>query len=580
MAGIPPSNPSLNRFRQIGKNEQVSLQEDSNDLTRQTGNLGEKVVRWFTGTNEVENNRATKAFFESLEEAYGKRAKDWAVEGHESRLTDGKPLSGYRIQQILARADSARLQDKNALGDLLDARTPILVDEALKRANLHIPNDVGNNWRTALETKIKEDIRDSEKFKNPGKLESSSFGHEFGGLVNELVNVKYRQAIEHIGRFEENRQKMLDKPEDRGPWKVVSREEQDRAVFSPICRQNFLSKCGEGNGRINNFDAYWEQRIVPLNTRAFESKYGETRTFSGYEDTLEKKNGNNGVYTAVTPMRYEGFAEFLRMDSGISRAGALDKVRDEKFHISVDPNNIGQAYEVLAPILVRKDCPIVYWKVGDIETLRKASEAARKKLEDFEKGEGVQYDGKALEKTYKNQTVKMNDLPDTDRAIVHRELRDKVADLQRVIEGCQFTLYPMDGEDSGKFIDLLDEIEQTLRGAGLTPPPTPGSDEGVTGFVSFRIGAKEVNGEKVRIDPNSEGYGEFRETFRDNPFYLGQGFNLVSTQINQLLDRVGNGGKVANAEVDALQEKINSMQLSDEHRGKLNQRLDGLRQGI
>ena len=585
MAGIPPSNPSLDRFRQVGENEQVSLHDGANDLTRQekTGKLGERFARWITGTNDTENNRATKAFFDALEQAYGKRATEWAVDGYEDRLTDGKPLSGYRIQQILARAEDARMQDKNALKQLVDDRTPVLVGQALERAGLQFPEGTEDNWRKSLENKIKQDIRQSDKFKDPGQLETASFRQEFGAFVNGRIN-GYMEALRQVGTFEERRQQVMDDPEVHGNWGMMHPSQLDRYVFTDRCRQNFLAGFGSGENKINNFDSYWNDKVIAPGQQAITSAYGPDRKFERYGDIFwdrsskDYKDGTNGIYRGIGQQDSRGFAEFCRLDTGMTRAGALNNVRDEKFHISVDPKDIGLAWEKLAPILLGKDCPLTYWKVGDIDAFGQAAIEARSKLEDFDRGEDVEYDGKLLGQ-YAGHKVN-NQMPEEDRKVFRKELEDRAKDLQRAYESCQFTLYPMNGEDSSKFVDLLDEIEQTLRGAGLTPSPTPESDEGVTGFVSFRIGAKEVDGRKVRIDPNSEGYEEFRQTFRDNPFYLGQGYNLVSNQINRLRDKVGKDNEELGAEIEALRTKVGSMDLSDDHRRRLEARLKELDESI
>ena len=100
------SGVSLNKFNQVQDDHRVTLDENNKVQTETTGTLFGRTFKVRTDVEKRENKEVTKQFFQSLRDVYGDRVTDWAIQGYESRIDDGKPLTGYRIQQIIARAQS------------------------------------------------------------------------------------------------------------------------------------------------------------------------------------------------------------------------------------------------------------------------------------------------------------------------------------------------------------------------------------------------------------------------------------------------------------------------------------------
>lgn len=222
-------------------------------------------------------------------------------------------------------------------------------------------------------------------------------------------------------------------------------------------------------------------------------KFGEPSTteLQTYQGTLQLDHGNNGTYVKNSSGG-GSFAEFHRMEHG---ALAPDP-RHEKVHLSVHPDDVGRAYEVLAPILNDPNSPIPRWKVVNIHEAR--------------------FD-----------IIKLTDelTKETDPA-KKVDLQKKLAEAERLYEGAQFTIYAMPGQDGTEVGAVVRQMEEALRKAGIRTTERPGSDEPLpnTDYSSFRIGSKTVDKGGVamiqRIDPLDPGYEEFQATFKDDPFFL------------------------------------------------------------
>jgi hypothetical protein len=596
------SGVSLSKFNQIKDDQQVVLDGQKSVRPREpeTGNLFGKMFKVLSrgDVEKDENNKVTQSFFQSLREAYGDRITDYAIKGYESREFDGKPLTGYRIQQIIARAQSVEHLDGEALERLVGEQAPSLLEDSLKRAGIQLPEQGRKEWQRLLNGMVESEIRNNDKFKDPRKLESSSFAQEFQGVVDKFVS-DHRKTLSGIGTFEQQRQEMLAKPEDHGNWGMMEPKELESIVFRPNCRKDFIEGFGNKDGQIGDFDTYWREKIVKPGQEAIENRVGPGQDFRDFGTLFTDGSGSNGVYRGRVTSG--GFLEFNRLDQGIEHG----QVRDEKFHVSVKPEDMGRAWKAIAPILLREDCPVSLWKVANIESAQRTLETNPKLLEDFEAGKDIQYDGRTFNK---------NGMDETQRQTMRDRLNNEVVNAQRIIESCQFTIYPMEGEESGKFIDVLDEIERALHEAGIEAPQTPGSDESVNDFVSFRIAQKIVqpnepgyrqayidssglgiDGRAImlgdgpvfgRIDPQDQGYPEFKLTFRDNPFYRGQSVNLTSTEINRLRESIddldGEPQTLSDlvGQARTLRETVDSLEMTDGQRARLEERLDRLDQRV
>ena len=81
--------------------------------------------RPFKGDKEIETNlKITNSFRKALVKEYGERVTQWAFpsSSYDDRMLKAKPLSGYRIQQIIARAQEAKAKDDTALARLVSER--------------------------------------------------------------------------------------------------------------------------------------------------------------------------------------------------------------------------------------------------------------------------------------------------------------------------------------------------------------------------------------------------------------------------------------------------------------------------
>ena len=381
-------------------------------------------------------------------------------------------------------------------------------------------------------------------------------------------------------------------------------QDLDKEAFPRNCRSDFVEGFGTGDDKIGDFEEYWTKKIIEPAELKLERTFGSRQDFSNYDKffSQDSTGGHDEVYSGSYTSKKE-FIEFSRLDHGIKR----EQTGDEKFHISVRPEDISRAYSVLAPILLREDCPIAVWKVANVEGAQRSFETALQKLNDLEDGKTIEYQGAK----YSKQTTDENTLN-----TVRDQLTVLYLDGKRLYDNCQFTLYPLEGEESGKFTDILDEIEQALHGAGIEPLETPLSDEGVNDFVSFRVhqqhfqpgdpryqqvareaGGLDIYGNNIdfenpttpvrgRIDPFDEGYPEIRDSFTTNPFFQGQVVNLTSTEINRLRQGIDdlddNPQTLSNlvGQARALREKVDSLELTDGQRARLEERLDRLDQQV
>jgi hypothetical protein len=260
------------------------------------------------------------------------------------------------------------------------------------------------------------------------------------------------------------------------------------------------------------------------------------------------------------------------------------EVRDEKFHISVHTDDVGKAYKALAPILLGEDCPIKHWKVVDVEGAKLGYEKSLGTLNSLDTDEiKAQYTPEQIDN-------------------IRKEYTEQTFEAKRLIESCQFTIYAVVGKDSdgetvgpqqeGKdFGSVLIQIEEALTSAGVRPFGTPGSDEGLGRFVSFRM-------ERVTLNPGDPGYPEARERqgipegqpvkvevdragptshdkakFVDSPFYKAQVGLRSLNEVDRLRDTLS---EVAPPQSEAETRRFLSM-LGEVN--KLGKALDGLEMG-
>jgi len=584
------SGVSLDKFQQVQSTENVVIGEDKKEVDKQErGNLFGKLVNWITRSEaqKTSNNEVTKAFFESLEKTYGKEVKDWAIEGYESRLTEGKPLSGYRIEQIVTRARErhSELSEPEALRNkrnLLSENAPFLIDEALK--DFDIPEDKRAGWRDTLVELAKSFGKQpgfSNNIDNP-----EGYREEFQTIVNDLINT-HRMALHSVPDLEARRDDLYLHGHD---WGGARPEDVEEFAFpttgKPTYMTAFLQKFGEGDGKTSSIHDYFVDSVLPGAKKRFDQAFGERNEekLLTYDTAKRGESVHNDVYT-LSREGMSRFTQFFRMDGG-KEAPLEHELRGEKFHLSVRPEDVERAFETLAPLLTRQDCPLPTWKVVDITKPQQTIDKYTSELKELRENIDVrsQYTDEKLEEEINGRI-------------------ELIKGAERLRDGCQFTLYLGHGQQGSDpdVAQLLREIENTLIEAGIKPVDhLPESDEPVGNFLSFRVGSKFLNpgddgydealeakrgqvedGEPVpkRIDPGDEGYEEFKLSFRDNPHYLGQVGLIVDvhqeevSRLSRQLGAVGNDRDAFSTvagEVFRLGEKIGAMNLPDEAKGRLD----------
>ncbi len=209
-------------------------------------------------------------------------------------------------------------------------------------------------------------------------------------------------------------------------------------------------------------------RYEELSTHPGVKKYGQLCWY--YESKKDEKDGNFDYSKSALDV----FIHFSKIDPNYTTKPTSSY--GDKFHISVNSNNVPEAFNLLAGFLLSKDLNLFEWKITD-----------------------------------------MNDAS-------HGSNPDK---LNRVREGAQFTLYfhPLDNQhytedEIRKVRCLVNIIETTLKNAGITPGDIPDSDivSSEMEYVSYRNDAvirsnDKINQEERKLLSSQE---FFKHSFADS----------------------------------------------------------------
>jgi hypothetical protein len=581
MSGI-----SLDKFQQVRTDEKALLRDgDEPVTTKNHGNLFGKAISWLTRTEakKTANNEVTKAFFDSLEKTYGKDVKDGAIQGYESRLDDGKPLSGYRIQQIMERAreghEGLSLDRKTEIKkELFTEKMPQFLREALDEFD--IPEDRREGWERTLRAMLPKQPELTE-------LNPRQYDTEFRKLVSDLVDT-HRVALESVGQLEARRQQLHG--HEGYDWGSVRQSDLERYAFPPAGEKNyrdtFLKGFGRNDGQTDDIEVYFHQTVLPGAKTSFTRVFGESspETMQSYDQArTHRQVVNNGNYHEYP--KFDGDFVFVqRMDRG-QQLLQEEQLRSEKFHISVRPEDMGRVFEALSPILGGEDCPIPMWKTVDVDL-------ARQTVMELTPQRDLLLQAK--------QTNPEAFTEDQQKAL--DRLNRKIDDAQRLQDSCQITLYvdPDSKLEDGRVGTLLGEIERTLGELGIEPPGTPPSDERVGQFVSFRVGQvtykpgepgyepafgrnqHKTHGDPIteRIDPFGEGYQQHKVKFGDNPTFRVGKVGVEIAELGRRLDALGILDQEERRQllVDTLRmsSQIDQLDLPDEAKRHLNEALSDL----
>ncbi|VVC75561.1 hypothetical protein AQUSIP_08510 [Aquicella siphonis] len=143
-----------------------------------------------------------------------------------------------------------------------------------------------------------------------------------------------------------------------------------------------------------------------------------------------------------------------------------------KVHISIDPADLGRAWDLVFPILAANGCDL--FKVTILpETYRD--------MEDYPRQTGNRYAG-GSESMF---AVKMSATGDIQQDVRERFPREEIEAATRIGQGMQITVYPVPGQES-KIRTALYEIENILNAEGIRPGEMDKSDYPVGQFCSIR----------------------------------------------------------------------------------------------
>lgn len=181
---------NLNHFREVDMNRQVAITPDKTDKLNTEGErhvfLGRLVDKLTRTSEQKENYRAaTKTFIDLVKQEYGDRIGNWATRELSEHVDKGKPLTGYRIEKILAKAEEAIHLQRNELNRYVDESVAKLVDEEIGKMG-GAGEKVGPELREMMIEKGKDFVRGQPEFQNPGLLQES-MEKVFGTPLREQV---------------------------------------------------------------------------------------------------------------------------------------------------------------------------------------------------------------------------------------------------------------------------------------------------------------------------------------------------------------------------------------------------------
>jgi hypothetical protein len=183
---------SLNTYRDIaglGPNVRFKLDEQTelrSDGRRNIGNLFTRAWDCITRSDaQVESNKAiAKDFVQALRNEYGDEIANAMSRDLSAQLSKGRPLTGYRMQQVMEKAermsDNIQANNRQLLNDCL----PELTDSVLRK----LGGDAQGLRREAVAHIVQQAIEQSPEFqqhgfKNALHIIMNEFGDDGTGLA-------------------------------------------------------------------------------------------------------------------------------------------------------------------------------------------------------------------------------------------------------------------------------------------------------------------------------------------------------------------------------------------------------------
>jgi hypothetical protein len=201
---------SLNTYRDIaglGPNVRFKLDEQTelrSDGRRNIGNLFTRAWDCITRSDaQVESNKAiAKDFVQALRNEYGDEIANAMSRDLSAQLSKGRPLTGYRMQQVMEKAermsDNIQANNRQLLNDCL----PELTDSVLRK----LGGDAQGLRREAVAHIVQQAIEQSPEFqqhgfKNALHIIMNEFGDDGTGLAMQEFTEHFQdlahRAVEH-----------------------------------------------------------------------------------------------------------------------------------------------------------------------------------------------------------------------------------------------------------------------------------------------------------------------------------------------------------------------------------------------
>jgi len=205
----------------------------------------------------------------------------------------------------------------------------------------------------------------------------------------------------------------------------------------------------------------------------------------------------------------------------------------DKVHISIAPDQVEKAWDVIAPILMDNPDVIKHFKVTNLKECRQEITRLDEKIaeQELEKLDGLNEE----------------EIHRIDQRIA--ELRAQREVPARVYEGAQITIYhyqPKEGEGIApeRFQQVIAQLTEALQKHNFAPGRRPGSDLQVNDFVTYRNDKTDDGGELRPEDPH---YGEYLEKMKGRPLYVAlsnPGVLGAMRELQQFGQRVGAGEEI------------------------------------
>lgn len=381
--------------------------------------------------------------------------------------------------------------------------------------------------------------------------------------INDLDRIAARmQEVEHTHRDTQVRQ-FIDQIADSVAHELEPGLAQDlrqklhQAPFPEGIKLGVLQRFAQGKGEPH--------AIAPDALRSDLDRMGPWQALARHgliHGTVHDTHSGT-VYQQLTVPDSEGFASHALQDALRTRSGQSLPHREiigqhgrveatggffhyhthdqercietgDKVHISIAPDQVDMAWDVIAPILMEHPDVIKQFKLCDMED-------ARQEIARLDTGiAALEAEQSSLE-------------PASDR---HQQISQELARLRtdrerplRVHQGAQITIYSHQPRDGGhipaeRFRQVMEQVTQALHARNFEPGHRPDSDLPVNDFITYRRDKTE-DGQELR--PDHPQYREYLSQMKNQPLYITLAHPQtagVARELRQLGERIHAGEEV------------------------------------